>query len=232
MHRFEGPRDADAYEQELLRPTDFIESDAPEIVRFAQEAAGDARTDVEKGVRIFLAVRDGIRYDPYMVFPTKECYRATTVLQEKAAFCMPKSNLLAAAARALGIPAALGFADVKNHLTTEKLRERMGSDIFLFHGYTLMKLNGKWVKATSAFNIELCLKFGVKPLDFDGESDALFHLYDEQNRKHMEYVNERGCYTDFPFDEVMAALGLSYTPDLHLEDDSGVNFEDEAPVKP
>ena len=192
---------------ELLGSTSFIESDAPEVVDFARRAVGDATDEVEKGVKLFYAVRDEIRYDPYRISLAEDCFRATTVLREGAAFCIPKAILLAAAARAQGIPSALGFADVVNHLTTDKLKATMGGvEVFIYHGYTLLHLAGKWVKATTAFNIGLCERFGVLPLDFDGVSDALLHPFDGNNRKHMEYVKERGVFADFPFEEIVEAF--------------------------
>jgi transglutaminase-like putative cysteine protease len=220
----------DADEDALLRPTRFIESTAPEVVRFARQTAGDARDDVERGVMLYYAVRDEIRYDPYRIALNEDCFRATTVLREGAAFCIPKAILLAAAARALGIPAALGFADVKNHLTTARLREAMGSDLFIYHGYTVLKLAGRWVKATPAFNLTLCERFGVRPLDFDGRSDALLHPFDTQNRKHMEYVNDRGNFADFPFQEVATSFRTTYARYFDKGLGEGRAFEDESPL--
>jgi len=215
----------------LLQPTHFIESAAPEVVRFARETVGDARSDVERGVMLYYAVRDEIRYDPYRILLSEECFRATTVLRERAAFCIPKAVLLAAAARAVGIPSALGFADVKNHLTTAKLREAMGSYLFIYHGYTVLKLAGRWVKATPAFNLSLCERFGVRPLDFDGRSDALLHPFDAQDRRHMEYVNERGVYADFPLQEIATAFRSTYARYFENELRSGSTFEDESPLR-
>lgn len=214
----------------LLQPTPFIESAAPEVVRFARETVSDATDDVERGVMLYYAVRDEIRYDPYRITLSEDCFRATTVLRERAAFCIPKAILLAAAARAVGIPSALGFADVKNHLTTRKLREAMGRDVFVYHGYTVLKLGGKWVKATPAFNLSLCQRFGVRPLEFDGKSDALLHPYDAQNRKHMEYLNERGLFADFPFQEIVTTFRSYYAGYFDRNLKSGDKFEDETPV--
>ena len=214
----------------LLQPTRFIESTAPEVVRFARETVGDAADDVERGVMLYYAVRDGFRYDPYRIRLVEECFRATTVLREGAAFCIPKAVLLAAAARAVGIPSALGFADVKNHLTTARLREAIGTDLFIFHGYTLLKLAGRWVKATPAFNQSLCERFGVKPLDFDGRSDALLHPFDAQNRRHMEYVHDRGVYADFPFQEVASSFRSFYARYFGQDLRDGRAFEEETPL--
>lgn len=219
-----------ADEAALLRPTPFIESAAPEVVRFAREVAGDGADDVQRGVMLYYAVRDEIRYDPYRITLAEDCFRATTVLRERAAFCIPKAVLLAAAARALGIPAALGFADVKNHLTTAKLRQAMGSDLFIYHGYTLLKLDGQWVKATPAFNYSLCERFGVRPLDFDGRSDALLHPFDAQDRRHMEYVNDRGAYADFPFREIASSFRSFYARYFERDLSGGRAFEEETPL--
>ena len=111
---------------------------------------------------------------------------------------------------AQGDPAALGFADVRNHLNTPKLTELMQTDLFIYHGYVQLWLDGRPYKVTPAFNMELCKRFGVKPLLFDGTSDALFHEFDEKNQRHMEYVHDRGLYVDAPIDEFLAAFKATY----------------------
>jgi transglutaminase-like putative cysteine protease len=182
----------------------FVDADHPDVVAFAARATAGASTDRDKAVALFYAVRDGIRYDPYRLSADPETYRASAVLREGVAYCIPKAVLLCAAARAAGLTARLGFADVRNHLNSEKLRERMaGSDLFIWHGYVEFLLDGHWVKVTPAFNIELCERFGVLPLEFDGEHDALFHPYAADGRAHMEYVRERGTFDELPFEEIM-----------------------------
>jgi transglutaminase-like putative cysteine protease len=182
----------------------FVDADHPDVVAFAARATAGAGSDREKAVALFYAVRDGIRYDPYAASADPETYRASAVLRAGVAYCIPKAVLLCAAARAASLTARLGFADVRNHLNSEKLRERMGgSDLFIWHGYVEFLLDRCWVKVTPAFNIELCERFGVLPLEFDGEHDALFHPYTADGRAHMEYVRERGTYDELPFDEIM-----------------------------
>jgi transglutaminase-like putative cysteine protease len=193
-----------------LKPTWFIDSDAPVVRDLAVEATRGKADDVEKAISLYYAVRDGVRYDPYVMSHERERYRASVVAGLPAAYCIQKAILLAAEARAVGIPARLGFGDVKNHLTTPKLRAAMGSDLFVFHGYTELHLDGKWVKATPAFNLALCDRFGVLPLEFDGRTDSIFHPFDRENRRHMEYVRNRGSFADFPYDEVMAAFRAEY----------------------
>jgi transglutaminase-like putative cysteine protease len=201
------PADLDIY----LRPTYYLDADHPAIRGFAERTAGEAGDATAKAVRLYYAVRDGLLYDPYSIDFRPEACKASAVLARGRGYCVAKACVLAAAARALVVPARLGFADVRNHLATERLRRVMGTDIFYYHGYTEFYLEGNWVKATPAFNIELCRKFGVLPLEFDGRSDSLFHPLDAQNRRHMEYVNDRGHRADLPYEEIREAM-LRYYP--------------------
>jgi len=198
----------------LLSPTWFIDSDHPDVIEFAERAAGDATDPRDVTVRLFYAVRDGFRYDPYNVDYAPEAFRASAVVGASTNWCVPKSVLLTAAARSRGIPARLGFADVRNHLTSEKLKAQMSSDVFAWHGYSEILLDDGWHKLSTAFNIELCERFGVKTLDFDGTGDALMHPYDQTGRRHMEYIRQRGSYDDLPLAEIMATFAEVYGTEL------------------
>ena len=215
---------------EFLAPSEFMDSAHPAVREFALASIGSATKDQEKAVRLYYAVRDSFRYDPYSVKDSRRLFMASDVLAVKAAFCIPKANLLAAAARAVGIPAGIGLADVRNHLTTQKLRDLMGSDLFVHHGYTVLWLNGRWVKCTPAFNIELCGKFGVLPLEFDGEHDSLMHPFDAKNQRHMEYLRDHGIFAEFPFDRVLGDFRRLY-PGFFKQPVSG-QFEQETPLHP
>ncbi len=195
---------------EYLEPTPFIDSDVPAVIDFARRAIGDETDDVRKAVRLFYAVRDGIVYTPYLDFNADDTYRASACLAKGAGFCVGKAALLAAAARAVGIPARVGFADVKNHLCTPRLRAVMGTDVFYFHGYTELYLRGRWMKATPAFDGTLCQKFGVRPLEFDGTEHSLFHPFDTHGRRHMEYLRDRGPQRDVPAKEIIETFQREY----------------------
>ena len=197
--------------EEELAATPTIEATHPAVVSFTREHVGNATGDVERAVGLFYAVRDGFRYDPYEIDLTIPGMKASTTLENRRGWCVSKAVLLAACCRSLGIPARLGFADVRNHLSTERLRQRMQTDIFYWHGYTEIKLHKKWVKATPAFNIELCEKFRLLPLDFDGHNDSLYHPFDSTGNRHMEYVNHRGTYSDLPLDEIIQTFRQEYS---------------------
>lgn len=212
---------------EYLQSTRFLDSDSDAVRRFAQRAAGAATNDIDRAVKLYYAVRDGIRYDPFSMRLDPAIYVASHVLAAKSAFCIPKAILLAAAARALGIACAIGLSDVVNHLTTDKLKALMGgTTYFMHHGYAVMYLEGKWVKAAPAFNIELCARFGVLPTEFDGRSDAIFQPYDAKQRRHMEYVKDHGAWSDFPYDKVDADFRAFYPLSAFSEINAGERFED------
>lgn len=197
--------------QEYVLPSLTVDSDHPSVIAFAKSHAGDATTDREKAIRLFYAVRDGIRYDPYSIEMTPEALKASRTLAAGKAWCVPKAALLAACCRVMGIPARLGFADVRNHLSTARMRETMKTDIFYWHGYTDIFLGGTWVKATPAFNIELCERFRIRPLDFDGVKDAIYHPSDLDGNRHMEYLRYRGEYPDIPIDPIIETFKREYT---------------------
>ncbi len=194
---------------EFLQPARYIDSGHPAVVSFSKEHAA-GKDPLARAVSLYYAVRDGIRYNPFLDFSKEETFQASRCITAGEGFCIGKAALLAACARADGIPSRIGFADVKNHLTTPALRERMGSDLFVYHGYAEMLIEDKWVKATPAFNIELCRRFRVKPLEFDGREDSIFHPFDEEDRRHMEYLRDRGSHADVPVAEIMQAFRVAY----------------------
>ena len=195
--------------KEFLAPGRYVDSDHPAVTGFAREHAKGAG-DLARAVSLYYAVRDGVRYNPFLDFSRDEAFRGSACLETGEGFCVGKAALLAASARAAGIPARVGFADVKNHLTTPRLAERMGTDLFVYHGFTELWLEGKWVKATPAFNLELCRKFRVKPLEFDGRVDSIFHPFDADDRRHMEYLRERGSFADVPVAEIQRVFRDTY----------------------
>jgi len=213
---------------DYLNPGFYVDSDSPEVLEFVRtHMKGD--TLREKTVSLFLAVREGFMYDPYSVILKPNEFKASVCIGKSTGFCMTKAIILAAVSRVVGIPARLGFADVKNHLNTKRLRDLMKSDIFRYHGYTELFIDGRWLKVTPTFNRELCEKFGLKPLEFDGTSDCILQPYDIKGNKHMEYVNFHGSFADFPFD--MIALGLQhYYPEICPTDGTiiGGDFAQEA----
>jgi transglutaminase-like putative cysteine protease len=196
-----------------LTPTSIIDSDHPSIQDFVEKIVNGITDPIEIAVKLYLAVRDGILYDPYAPFYLPEHYRASYVLKRGRSFCIPKASLLCALGRACNIPTRIGFADVRNHLATKQLIEFMGSNFFVYHGFAELYLEGKWVKATPAFNSDLCKRHHVPPLEFNGREDSIFQAYNLQNQRFMEYVALHGVYADVPVDQIVSAWEEAYGRD-------------------
>jgi transglutaminase-like putative cysteine protease len=209
------PTELRTHSDPTLRATALVDADHPAVQAFAQAHArgADARA---RAVALYFAVRDGFRYDPYRIDLSPAAMRASAVIEKGHGWCVTKAALLAAACRAAGIPARLGYADVRNHLATERMRQSMQTDVFYWHGYTDVLLDGQWLKATPAFNIELTDLFGLLPLDWDGRSDSIFHPFDKSGQRHMEYLHLRGSFDDMPLAEIVADFERLYPHLLEL----------------
>jgi transglutaminase-like putative cysteine protease len=178
-----------------LAPAEYVDSDHPLITDRARAlcADGDAPWDAARAV--FYFVRD-LRYAGGD-FEDLEIYRASSVLAAGHGYCVGKAALCAALARAVGIPARLGFADVRNHLASPRLLAAMATDVFAWHGYTQLLLRGRWVSVSPTFDILTCQRAGVPPLEFDGEHDALLQSFDG-SAATMSYTKLHGPFHDVP----------------------------------
>jgi len=195
---------------EYLAPTSIIDSDHPAVKDYAAAATENTRDMMDRAVNLYYAVRDGIWYDPYYPFYLPQHYRASNVLKSGRGYCVCKASLLCALGRACGIPSRIGFADVKNHLATRQLLDFLGSDLFVYHGYVEFYLENRWIKATPAFNKELCERHRVAPLEFNGREDSIFHPYNLEQELFMEYVEDHGTCADIPVDVIVTAWKAAY----------------------
>ena len=159
-----------------LAPAEYIDSDHPAIQAEALRLAPPGASPAERARALFYAVRE-IRYG-YVDHTDLETCRASSVLAAKYGYCVGKASLMSALCRAAGIPARIGFADVTNHLATPRMLETMGTNVFAWHGYSEILIGDRWLRVSPTFNASLCDKFGVRPLEFDGMSDALLQAYD------------------------------------------------------
>jgi transglutaminase-like putative cysteine protease len=197
-----------------LKPTPVIDCDALSVKGKAQNLTGDKENDVEKAKTLFYFVRDDIKYNPYVLHNLAEHNKASATLNRREGYCVQKAILLAALARAVGIPARLGFADIRNHIMPQKLLELMhGNNLFTYHGYCALYIGQKWVKATPAFDLQMCQKHHIVPVEFDGKNNATFHRYNQEGKLHIEYVCDYGHYPDLPLEEMLKARAKAYGAD-------------------
>ena len=185
-----------------LRPTPTFDCDNESIKGKAQDLSAGQEKVADKAKSLFYFVRDEIKYNIYVLSDLPEYYRASRVLEVGEGFCIQKAVLLATLARAVGIPARLHLAAIRNHLMPDKLKELMGTNLFPSHGYAELYIEGKWVKATPAFDLKMCQKNRISPVEFDGKNDAMFHSHNLDGKLHIEYIQDRGHFDDLPFDTI------------------------------
>ena len=195
---------------EYLIQTEFFNFEHEAVQAFSEKLIKAKMSDIEKAVALYYGVRDGIRYNPYVFSPSKENFTAAHCLADGQSYCIPKAILLAALARLNGIPSRIGLADVKNHLSSPGLIEWLKSDVFAMHGYTEMYLNGQWVKATPAFDANLCEKMAVAPLEFNGLEDSIFHEHNGDGARHMEYIADHGQFSEVPYEFIVEYVAKAY----------------------
>ena len=196
---------------QALMATEMIDSSNASVQSLALDLVRGIKGSRERAVALYYGVRDGFRYDPYEINLSSQAMSASRVIANGKGWCVPKATLLAALCRSQGIPARLGFSDVKNHLSTPRLRGFMDTDIFYWHGYASLWIDGHWVKATPAFNRELCEKMGIRALEFDGVHDSINHPFDLNGNINMEYINDHGIYDDVPLEEIKPVYQRFYS---------------------
>lgn len=101
-------------------------------------------------------------------------------------------------------PSIVEFA----HKVTENLRGDLDR---IVDSYAELYIGERWVKEIPAFDCTLCERVGLKPLEFDGRQDSLFHTFDREGRRHMEYLRHRGTFADVPFETIQSEFQLTYT---------------------
>jgi transglutaminase-like putative cysteine protease len=207
--------------REYLEPTLCIDCDNPYVQQKTADLTEEQKNTIEKAKSLFYFVRDKIKYNPYAAKSLPEHYRASNTLAQREGYCVQKAVLLCALARAAGIPTRLGFATIRNNIVPERLAKLMGTDIFVYHGYVEFYIEGKWVKATPAFDLRTCEKNRIIPVEFDGKNDAVFHLYNRDGKLHIEYLKDIGRYSDIPLDEIWDMWIQTYgSKDPKLPDDN------------
>jgi len=196
--------------ERYLRATPAIDCDHPTIIEKAGSLIADKTNAADKAISLFYFVRDEVKYNMYVELDALEHYRASRTLDRKEGFCVQKAVLLAALARAAGIPSMLHLADIRNHLASEKAVEMLQTNVFTYHGYTEMYLNGNWVKATPAFDVETCRVNRWIPVEFDGKHDAILHPQSLDGKLHIKYIADHGTYDDLPLDDILTSFEKLY----------------------
>ena len=194
-----------------LSPSFFIDSQSDSILKITNTLKDGYTDPVNLVINIFNYVRDKINYSIDMsLYTSPDDFIASITLERKKGFCIPKAILLVTLLRTVGLPSRLHFADIINHRSPDYLQELMGTNIFYFHGYTEVFLDNHWWKLTPSFDKKLCQKHDYPLCVFTGSNDATLSPRDLNENLFIEYINDRGIYTDFPFSEMIRVFQKYY----------------------
>lgn len=195
----------------FLEPAPGIQCDHPEVLELARKIIKGSANDRQAAARLFTWVRDTVRYSPYVPFDDLNDYLALSTLERGKGYCVQKSALLCALARAAGIPARLGFANIENHQLPAGLAEVLGSSIMTYHCFVEWFVNGRWLKSTPSFEKPLCAQRGWRLVEFDPEHDSLLATTDLAGEPHISYVEKLGWRREVPLEEIMNAWKQVYS---------------------
>jgi len=196
---------------EYLESTFYLDSQSEVIANLAEKIRNNANKLADIVKLSFNYIRDEIRYTIQAdQHDNPANIKASSTILRKNGFCIPKAVALAALLRANAIPARLHFADIINYRSPQYLRELMGTNVFVFHGYTDVYLDNQWIKLTPAFDIHLCKKHNLPLCNFNGVDDAIFNSHDNSGNPFVEYVKDRGVYADLPFQEIFDTFERYY----------------------
>ncbi len=196
-----------------LAGSDLFEIDHPRIRQMVEPLVEAATDEADLARRVFELARDSVGYNPYVNFSQREHYRATAILEQGRGYCVQKAVLLVTLARAVGIPARLVFVDMRNHRAPQHLIDILGSNLFTWHSYGRLYVDGQWLDATPAFDRAICEEHDLPLVEFDGRRSAIFPATDHKGRRYVEYIQQHGVYDDVPLDPIMAAWESVYGAD-------------------
>jgi transglutaminase-like putative cysteine protease len=197
-----------------LQSTYFVDFNHPLIQQKVHDLVQDLPETavVEKVSRIFYFLRDGIKYraDPDWNLYSRKNTKASAVLERGYGYCIQKSALFCAMIRAIGLPARFHFVDIINYLTPQKFIDKVGSNLFIYHGYGEVFLKNKWLQANIAFDKELCERKGYPVVEFDGIHPSLFAHTNTRGDLFIDYLKDRGTYADIPYYRILLTWYIEY----------------------
>jgi transglutaminase-like putative cysteine protease len=210
-----------------LRPTEFIDSDHPDVIAKARELTRGCNTDKERLERIYYFVRD-LPYDILASFRylAEGRRRASDVLQAGHAFCMGKASSFVALCRAAGIPARIGFQQLHcpdKPFMSEEVRRLWGDRTLPWHSLGEARLGNRWLKLDATIDAPTAAAKG-RPYtqEFDGEHDipTVEGPILKDLESHADYPREVAEWYEAMAREVMRAVKAAETAEAIAADDA------------
>ena len=137
---------------DISRYSDVFDHSSPIVRSFTENIINGISDSKERAIALYYSIRDGIQYYPYEIHLFDSETKASKIIERGRGHCIDKAIVYVSCLRLIGIPAKIGLSKVINHIGTERMERILLSNIFTPHGYVEMNINGRWVKATPAFN--------------------------------------------------------------------------------
>lgn len=182
-----------------LQPGDVIDSAHPAIQAHAAQLTAACATPLAKAQALFDWVRDEVPYNFTPWLRDRDDWRASVGLLRRDGFCQQKAVLLAALLRAVGIPAALGFQHVRDHMLLDaRFEAHLPSGLILFHGCTMVHLDGSWRVADATLDRRLCERRGYRLVTLAPHADSELPATDLHGGPHFDFLMRSGPYANLP----------------------------------
>src|ERR1051325_3003516 len=189
-----------------LQPGYCIDSDSTEVAATAAKLTHRCRSARERASRLFDFVRDEIRYNFAPKVGHRRDFKASHTLALGNGFCMQKAALYAALCRASGIPARIGFQNIRDYKITGRFQELMGTNELWGHGMNAVYLDGHWFAVDCTLDGGLVERKNYRLVEFSGRSDALLPKTDRAGKPHFTILKQRGFYNDTPLFAIRTML--------------------------
>jgi len=193
-----------------LKPTGLINSDHPAIIQTANRLTEKCSGQLEQACALFAFVRDHITYDFAPEFNSLEDWRASETLERRSGMCQQKAVLLAALARACGIPSRVCFQMLRDYKLTPRFVKLIGDNVLPWHGLNALWLGRRWLHVDASLDQGLVERKRYRLVEFNGEADAHLHATDLAGKPHFEVVEDCGCFADFPREVGETILSLTW----------------------
>ena len=210
-----------------LAPTRLIDSTHAAVIEQARRLTAGCTSDRERLERIYYFVRD-MPYDILAAFRDLAAGRgrASDVLQAGRAFCMGKASSFVALCRAAGIPARVGFQQLRcpdKPFMSEEVRRLWGDRSLPRHSLGEAYLDGRWLKLDATIDAATAAARG-RPYtrQFDGRHDipTVEGPIVRDLESHADYPPDVAAWYETMAREVMRALDAADAHDRVATDDA------------
>ncbi|MBC8175269.1 MAG: transglutaminase domain-containing protein [Candidatus Marinimicrobia bacterium] len=182
----------------LLRD-DIFDFDSENILVLVRELIQEMTVEWETVKRLYEFVRDSIIYDFAPKIEDFSDWQASTILRTKRGFCHQKAILLATLFRSVGIPSALVFQTIIDHVLLDtRYRDMIPDGRLPMHALVAIYFEKKWYRLDATLDSELCIKKGYKIMKVIPGNETLLPETTQDCKPHFTIEKQLGFFDSYP----------------------------------